>query len=172
MRRFLFVILTLLMAASAVGQETKSRNDFGWVRAPYRLDFAIKELEDSKVVNTRSYSMTLTSTEERGRSAGDVKAGSRVPVNVGDKGIQYVDIGVNLSAHLYLLESGGLLLENYIEISTLGTPEGQGTNPIIRQIRSNTTSEIAAGKVTQISTVDDPVSKRRFQFEVTATKLR
>lgn len=176
MRRLLLIAFTLLVAAAAVGQENKSaaRNDFSWARAPYRLDFVIREMDDGKVVNSRNYSMVMTSTDERGRGMGDMRAGSRIPVNVGDKGIQYVDVGVNINSRLYVLDSGALLLENSTEISTLATPEGagQGANPIIRQIRSNTTGEVIVGKASQIALLDDPVSKRRFQIEVTATKLK
>jgi hypothetical protein len=173
MRKWLLFTFTLLVAAAAVSQEIKPpRNDFGWARAPYRLDFVIREMDDGKVVNSRNYSMIMTSTDERGRTMGDLRAGSRIPVNIGDKGIQYVDVGVNISSRLYVLESGALLLENSTEISTLATPEGQGANPIIRQIRSNTIGEVNVGKASQIALLDDPVSKRRFQIEVTATKLK
>lgn len=174
MRKLFLITFTLLVAAAAVGQENKLRNDFGWARAPYRLDFVIREMDDGKVVNSRNYSMIMTSTDERGRTMGEVRAGSRIPVNVGDKGIQYVDVGVNINSRLYVLDSGALLLDSSIEVSSLATPEGagQGANPIIRQFRSNTTGEMTVGKASQISLLDDPVSKRRFQIEVTATKLK
>lgn len=174
MRRLLLITFTLLVAAAAVGQQNKpaARNDFSWAHAPYRLDYVIREMDDGKVVNSRNYSMVMTSTDERGRGLGDMRAGSRIPVNVGDKGIQYVDVGVNINSRLYVLDSGALLLDNNTEISTLATPEGQGANPIIRQIRSSTTSEVIVGKASQIALLDDPVSKRRFQIEVTPTKLK
>ncbi len=170
MRRFVFAVV-LLAAVVAAAQE-KPRNDFGWARLPYRLDYVVRELDDGKVVNSRSFSMSLMSSEERGRSFGELKAGSRVPVNVGDKGIQYADVGVNISSHLYVLQNGGLLLENYVDITSLATPESQGLNPIIRGIKANITAEIPAGKAAQIAMLDDPVSKRRFQIEVTATKQK
>ncbi len=195
MRRFVIIALMLLVAAAAVAQEKAepkpaenkpaARNDFTWARAPYRLDYTVKELEDGKVINTRSYSLIVQSAEERGRSYGELKSGSRIPIattetKTGEKQFQYIDVGVNISSQLYQLESGNLLLGSSVEISSIALPDKEaqpGLNypaaqPMIRQIRSNITGEITAGKPNQIASVDDPVSRHRFQIEVTATKLR
>src|SRR5512141_223063 len=100
MRRLVFIVLMLLVAVAVVAQdkqETKpARNDFGWARAPYRLDYTIKEVDDGKVVNTRTYSLVMESAEERGRSLGEVKTGSRVPITTqstkdGGSSLQYID---------------------------------------------------------------------------------
>jgi hypothetical protein len=184
MRRSVLIILMLLVATAVIAQdkpESKpARNDFGWARNPYRLDYTIKEMEDGKVVNTRTYSLSMQSTEERGRGMGEVKTGSRVPINTqmnkdGASSIQYLDVGINIQAQLYVMENSNLLLIGNVEISTLasGTESvGAGGAPIIRQIRSNTTSEVIAGKTNQIAALDDPISKHRFVIEVTPTKLR
>jgi hypothetical protein len=186
MRRFVFIVLTLLVATAVIAQDNKpeskpARNDFGWARNPYRLDYTIKEMEDGKVVNTRTYSLAMQSAEERGRSFGEVKTGTRVPISTsvsakeGTPQIQYLDVGINISAQLYVLENSNLLLSGNVEISTLATGNesvGAGGAPIIRQIKSNTTSEVIAGKANQIAALDDPISKHRFLIEVTPTKLR
>jgi len=182
MRRFALYALMLLLVSVGAAQEKKedsrpapARNDFAWARLPYRLDYTVKEVEDGKVVNSRAYSLIMQSSEERGRTFGEVRAGSRVPVNVGEKGVQYLDVGVGINSRLYQLESGNLALDTNVEISTLAGGEEtlrSSVGPVIRQIRSNTFSEISAGKTTQIAQMDDPISKHRFQIEVTATKLR
>ena len=190
MRRITFILLLLLVAVAAVAQETtnkpaeaKPRNDFTWARAPYRLDYVVKELDDNKVVNTRSYSLSMQSSEERGRSFGELKAGSRVPVVTmafpsGQPAVpstQYMDVGINIRSQLYLLENSNLLLDSTVEISNLATgpgAEGPSGNPIVRSIRANTTSEVTANKSNQIAIVDDPTSKHRFEIDVTPTKLR
>jgi hypothetical protein len=142
---------------------------------PYRLEFVIKELDDGKVVNTRAYSMIMQSAEERGRAFGALRAGSRVPITTtnkdGQNATSYMDVGVDITPHLFVLENGNLLLEAYCEISSLAAPQPT-PNPIVRAIRVNTTGEITAGKTAQIASVDDPLSNHRFQIEVTATKLR
>jgi hypothetical protein len=185
MRRFVIIVLMLLLAMSVVAQDTKqenkpARNDFGWARNPFRLDYTIKEMEDGKVVNTRTYSLVMQSAEERGRSMGEVKTGSRVPVATssgkdGPAQIQYLDVGINIRAQLYVLENSNLLLDNSIEISTLASGPDASANalaPVIRQIRTNTTSEVSGGKANQLASLDDPISKHRFVIEVTPTKLR
>ncbi len=181
MRKFAVVVLVLMAAVVAWGQEkteTKppARNDFSWARSPYRLDYTIKELDDGKVINTRSYSMLVQSSEERGRALGYVRAGSRLPVMTTNKDGQntttYMDVGIEINAQLYALEGGNLMLSTNAEVSSLATPESTSGNPILRAIHTNTSSEITAGKVSQFAVMDDPVSKHRFQFEVMATKLR
>lgn len=181
MRRFVLITLVLLAATAAFAQEKKednkpaARNDFAWARSPYRLDFAIKELDDGKVVNSRSYSMVMQSAEERGRSYGSVNGGSRVPITTTSKEGQptttYMNVGVNIDSQLYVLENGNLLLGANVEVSSLAGTQSM-SNPILRSIKSNTTSEVSAGKTTQVAVVDDPTSNHRFQIEVTATKLR
>src|SRR5271154_1290922 len=58
----------------------------------YRLDFAVKELEDGKVVNARQYSMNLQADD-----ANEIKIGTRVPVETGEgKQFQYIDVGTNI----------------------------------------------------------------------------
>lgn len=182
--RKIFVICFILVCTSAVlAQDSKqdikptapARNDFGWARNPYRLDFVVKELDNTRVINSRSYSIITQSAEERGRSFGEFKAGSRVPIvtttKEGAQTTQYMDVGVNMSAQLYILENSNLLMTFLAEISSLAeTPAGQ--NPIVRQMRANTTGEIVAGRSNMIVSVDDPVSNHRFEIDVTPTKLR
>ena len=184
MRRFFVIFITLLSVGFAVAQDNKQdapktlaprTNDFSWARNPYRLDFVVKELDDAKVINTRTYSMLTQSSEDRGRSFGEVKAGSRVPVLTTGKDGQntttYMDVGVNINAQLYLMENSTLLLIARTEVSSLADAQ-TGANPIVRQMSANTTGEIVAGKSNQLAIVDDPISKHRFEIDVTPTKLR
>src|SRR6267142_1157619 len=53
----------------------------------YRLDFAVKELEGAKIVNTRQYSMNLQADD-----ANEIKIGTRVPVETGQGQFQYMDV--------------------------------------------------------------------------------
>ena len=146
---------------------------------PYRLDFTVKELEDSKAVNSRNYTLLIEARSEHGRSArgagsGQVRAGTRVPVAAGDKGMQYMDVGIVINADLDETDDG-LSLSGYTELSTLALPDGAtspSSTPMVGSIRSNISTELTTGKSILLSSVDDPVSKRRYQVEVTATKLK
>ena len=148
---------------------------------PYRLDFSFNELADGKNLNTRHYSMNLTAGESN-----EIKIGSRVPVESGTNSpsfpaamqYQYLDIGTNIWAQLR--EHGDeLVLLVRSEISNLDTSnaaERAAGNPmvppVVRQIKISGTTLLATGKPILIGSMDDPNSKRQFQLEVSATKLR
>jgi hypothetical protein len=186
MRKLVVICGMLLLAVLAVAQEkTHEKKDekpfdafaqWDWAKAPYRLNFVLKEMDDSKLVNTRAYSMVLDSSPQGGpgQSTGEIKAGSRVPLN-SEKGVTYMDVGVNLWARLMVKQGGGLILSNNTEISSLAAPEmarSDGPGPLLRSMRASTTCEVPLGKVMVLNEFDDPASRHRFQLEVTVTKLK
>ena len=146
----------------------------------YRLDVSFNELEDGKKLNTRHYSIDLT-----GGRPNDIKIGTRVPVvsatcnsssessPSGGEQYQYLDLGTHLSAQLI---SHGNELHVSGDISSLDMSAGTETSarlgPVIRQIRIEGSTALVLGKPILIGSADDPNSKRQFQLEVTATKLR
>lgn len=143
---------------------------------PYRLDFAFNELTDAKIVNTRHYSMNLTAGD-----ANEIKIGTRVPVVTGASPNspatqwQYLDVGTNIWAQLR--EHGDeCMLVVRSEVSNLDTSSDsereRGSNPIVRQIKISGSTLLVTGKPILIGSMDDPNSRRQFQLEVTATKLR
>ena len=144
---------------------------------PYRLDFSFNEVADGKNVNSRHYSMVLTANDTN-----EIKIGTRVPVATGTNSpslpattqFQYLDIGTNIWAQLR--EHGDeLMLAVRSDVSNLDTNGSAGTvggAPVIRQIKISGSTLLATGKPIVIGSMDDPNSKRQFQLEVTATKLR
>lgn len=144
---------------------------------PYRLDFSFNELADGKIVNTRRYSMNLTTNDSN-----EIKIGTRVPVVTtssptvnAPSQFQYVDLGTNLWAQLREHENE-LVLAVRNEVSNVdmnGDSEHPGgLPPVIRQIKISGSTLLVVGKPILIGSMDDPNSKRQFQLEVTATKLR
>jgi hypothetical protein len=153
---------------------------------PYRLDFSFNEVADEKIVNTRHYSMDLTANDTN-----EIKIGTRVPVASATNNpslqaatqFQYLDIGTNIWAQLR--EHGDeLMLTVRSDVSNIDTNGGAGpfgveshdsvnqNLPVIRQIKISGTTLLVTGKPIVIGSMDDPNSKRQFQLEVTATKLR
>jgi hypothetical protein len=145
---------------------------------PYRLDFSFNEVADGKTVNTRHYSMDITAGDTN-----EIKIGTRVPVESGtyDPSVpkatqfQYLDVGTNIWAHLR--EHGDeLMLEVRSDVSNLDTSNNAERTPrfppVIRQIKISGTTLLATGRPIPIGSMDDPNSKRQFQLEVTATKLK
>jgi hypothetical protein len=145
---------------------------------PYRLDFSFNELEDGKKINTRHYSMNLTSD-----NSNEIKIGSRVPVSTASitdnhnnpaTQYQYVDIGTNVWAQFRPTgndDEEELIIRS--EVSDLDlSAQARSSNPVIRQIKIQGSTLLVPGRTMVIGSMDDPNSKRQFQLEVTVTKLR
>lgn len=145
----------------------------------YRLDFSFSEIEEDKKINTRHYSMNLTSD-----NSNEIKIGTRVPVttfvNNKDSGagtqFQYIDVGTNIWAQLKPIPNSDeqeLVVRSEISNLDLSPQSGKSLDaPVIRQIKISGSTLLTEGKPLLVGSMDDPTSKRQFQLEVTVTKLR
>jgi hypothetical protein len=136
----------------------------------YHLDFAIYELEDGKKINSRLYSMNLSTNDSN-----DIKIGTRIPVEAKEGEFQYIDVGTNINAQLRE-QRGQTILVVRAEVSNFAIAE-QGLDkpnphPALRQLKVSGSALLPLAKPMLMDSVDDPNSKRQFQLEVTATKLR
>ncbi len=133
----------------------------------YRLDFAVREKEDGTTLNTRNYVMLLED-----KASGKVRAANRVPIPTGEKGIQYMDVGLNIDCDLQERDTG-ISLRVWLEISDFASPGQEKISPpLLRTIRSEVKTGIPLGKPTVVSVVDDTATKRRYELEVTATMVK
>jgi hypothetical protein len=175
------ILVALLAAVSTTAQQAvpaKPEESF------YRLDFVLRELEDGKVINTRSYSLWLSSVVEGSRGGrgggGSIRAGNDMPAvstAQGDKpaGVTYKNTGISIDCTLTESASGPVMSMSGSIVNVVTPDQGQDNKmllPVFRSINLNAYTLLALGKPTLISSVDDPGSKRRFQLEVTGTKLR
>jgi hypothetical protein len=135
----------------------------------YKLEYNIYETESGKRVNTRSYTLVLTDNDKRGM----IRTGSRVPLTMnyasaGDSHgttIQYQDVGLTIEAKL-----DRLVLTTNIEMSSIAPEQsGQGTNPIIRSSKADAIATVILRKPLLLASIDDSLSKRSYQVEVTVT---
>ena len=136
---------------------------------PYRLDLFINELDDGKKINTRHYSISLT--DDSGTK--ELKIGTRVPVESEQGKFQYIDLGTYISAKMYMNPS--LTLDVRVEVSSLGGASAdQATRgqPLVRQMVLSGRTLVVPDRPMVIGSVDDPNSRREFQLDVTATKIR
>jgi 3D (Asp-Asp-Asp) domain-containing protein len=134
----------------------------------YRLDFSVNELEDGKKINSRQYSMNLNADD-----ANEIKIGTRVPVESGHEQFQYLDVGTSIWCRIGE-RADGIPMSVRADISNFAIPD-QGTHesrPVVRQFKINASTLALPGKAMVVGSVDDPNSKRQFQLEVTATKIR
>jgi len=166
------ILAGIVLALPAAAQEAKPASAKPEKPAPvtYKLDFTLIELEENTRVNSRNYSLLLEE-DAWGRS----RIGTRVPINLGEgKGITYMDVGFSLDARINQRESD-LRLELRLEVNSFVPVEGETTRfrePVMRSMRSELTASIVSGKPTLLTTVDELGSRRRFQLEVTATRIR
>jgi hypothetical protein len=139
----------------------------------YRIEFAINELEDSKKINTRHYSMNLSVGPGVVSPTKGLKIGTRVPVEAEQGKFQYLDVGTNIEAQLREFK-GSTSLDVRVEISNFATPDqaSKGGQPLLRQMVISGSTLVVLDKPFIVGTVDDPNSKRQFQLEVTVTKLK
>jgi len=175
-RKAMFWLLALGMffcwgigAATAQESDNTPKANADTALAAYRLDFSLHELEEGKKINTRQYSMSLI----QGVQWQDLKIGTRVPVEMKQGEVEYLDVGTNISARLQEIKSV-LDLEVRADLSNFAVIDQQNktTIPVLRQLRISGATLVMTGKPVVIGVVDDPNSKRQFQLEVTATKLK
>ncbi len=170
--KILLVSLCLSVLSSHAQEQTTPKAATGASQKPvsaYRLDFSVNELEDGKKVNTRQYSMNLNTDD-----ADTIKIGTRVPVEAKQGEFTYIDVGTNIWSRLKERDSG-LLLEVRCNISNFAVPDQTNranSMPLLRQLEISGSTIAFPGKLIVIGSVDDPNSKRQFQLEVTATKLK
>lgn len=140
----------------------------------YRLDFTLRELDGTKVVNKRTYSLNVRT----GRNDWEqLRTGTRVPLTYeeqGGKHVQYFDVGVNLDCRASE-GSRGISLEVRSDISSLPADSpatfSPGQGPMVRQVKNDSWVLIQTGKSAMLFTADEPATSRHFEMEVVATKL-
>jgi hypothetical protein len=135
----------------------------------YRLDFVVYEKDNGAVANTRRYSMLL---ENRG--GGQIDTSSDVPVRIGDRAGEVVFQQVSLEIRAQVRDQGDqVALSAVLDIRDFAPPEAEtGGRPVSRHVRSQVSSAVALDKPTIVSTVDEAASRRRFELEVTVSRVR
>jgi hypothetical protein len=160
-------------AAAENAQPTK-------ISGSYRLEFTVMEVEDGKTLNSRTYTMMLSGTP-----LGQVRAGSRVPLETGGKrnsiepmSSQYFDTGQNIDCRIVAEHGQYLVLDTSLDMSTLAPARPGGElsmsngYPIIRQLKARTWGAVDLGKPTVITSLDDLSTSRRFRLEVLVTRVK
>ncbi len=178
------VLGVLAFGLAARAQEKTTPKDPTPDTSVYKVDFVVAEVEDGKRVNTRTYTLMM----EEGKQA-RANVATRVPVPTGpsisastsgvnplvNSQIQYMDVGLSLTFR-FLQQGEYLMMSGGYNIDTFAMPEeAQGNTlrlPVTRRISSDVGAAILPGKPTIISSVDDTNSRKRYQLEVTATKVK
>lgn len=167
-------LIAVLVAGVSLGQNEPVKAAAGSnAEAKYfHLDFAVKELEGGKTVNSRSYSMTVSTS--RGSL---VRSGNRIPVVTQAANPQpnnpqytYVDVGTNIDCSDAHEVQGRLALSVTVDISaSVNAPDAPA--PVIRQVKWSSPALVPLRKPTVIFLSDDPSSKRQMELELTASPM-
>jgi hypothetical protein len=183
MKRFLMLMIVLLAAYSLLAQEDaqkkqeKPESDTIVKKAPvptYKMAFSIYELQDGKKINQRDYSLLV---EANGRGANSLKIGTKVPIDAGNGGITYADVGFEMRCSADETVNNKLEVSLDMTVTNFAIPEQNtdprtaGSRPVLRGVTQRVGAIVNPGKPQILTTMDDVNSNKRMQVELTATKV-
>lgn len=157
MRTMWLAVMAMGMVMGLAGQERRDPPVF-------KLELVIRDGNEAAAKAGRRYTMLMNSGEK-----GTFRSGNRVPVNAATGSTNYVETGVNIDATVRE-QNGTFPLSASIEVSSAGKAEA-GQQPVIGQMRINVTTTVVLGKTTQVASVDDPVTQRKFEVDALVTKV-
>lgn len=141
----------------------------------YKLDFVVKEVDGGKVLNSRSYSTTVTTKENAGCQ---IRTNSKIPIPTSFDGSQFTfyNAGTSIDCSGITDVPNGLSLRVSSDVTSAVLPEGQTTTaasrqPVIRENRWDSTVVVPLKKPTVIFSSDDATTKHQMQLELTATPI-
>ena len=132
----------------------------------FQLHFVFKELDNSKVINSRSFS-TIAST--RGQA---VRLRTFKTVTVKDQ--NRIDFGTKIDALNFKIVGNEIFFDTSIELTDVHGPDGTTDSAtMLQNIQNQWGSAVKAtfGKSIVLFSADDPGSKKSIQVEVTATPI-
>jgi hypothetical protein len=155
---------------AAQAEPTRPPRTVSW----YRVDLTVNEFEDAKKMNARHYTLHINDSGDRSNT----KFGTRVPVPMGSgstNSFNYIDVGLNISLRIAGERGEHNVLEMGFELSSFAIPEQAKQTapgvPILRQVQTSNSMPLTISKPVVVASLDDPNSTKRYQFEVTLTKL-
>jgi len=175
MRRRISIQTAIALAAFCLGliphsataqQETKVQKPI----TAYRLEFNVREVENGKRVNSRNYMMMA-----QDGGWGKIRVEDRVPIPVGETQFQFENVATNIDCRPREHESG-IALEIIVNLSSLlpqpDTAPQVSHRPVVHSDRTEVQTVVASDKPTLVTSLDDVESNRRYEIEVTATKVK
>jgi hypothetical protein len=141
----------------------------------YKLEFVVKEVEGTRVLNSRAYSVTAST--DKGLERCQIRTGSKVPLpatgpGVGSGQFTYIDVGVSLDCSFLKETQVGISLQVSADISSLPQESSVPVSgQVIRQNRWTSHVVVQPKKPTVIFSSDDLTTKHQMQLELTATPI-
>jgi hypothetical protein len=141
----------------------------------YKLDFVVKEVEGTKVLNARTYSMIVSDGKWNHHS--EIRTGSKVPYSASADGSQYtfLDVGVSIDCTQVTEMHDTLSLVLTADISSAVQEPASASAPmhppVVRQNKWNSGVVVPLKKPTVVFSSDDFTTKHQMQLELTATPI-
>jgi len=141
----------------------------------YKLDFVVKEVEGGKVLNARTYSMTVSDGKWNQHS--EIRTGSKVPYSTNADGSQYtfLDVGVSIDCMQVTEVRDTLSLVLIADISSVVQDPASANAPmhppVVRQNKWKSGVVVPLKKPTVVFSSDDFTTKHQMQLELTATPI-
>lgn len=154
------------LARPAAAEEGPARRERP--KSAFRADYQIYEVEGGTRVNERAFTLNVV---EGGTAV--LRAGSRVPI-AGEKGPQYLDVGLRITCRVAEREEGDVVLDTEVEQTSFVAEPSAVTpaTPLLRSLGQSVSTRLAPGKPVLVSRLDDVTTKKRTEVEVTLTRTR
>jgi hypothetical protein len=185
MKRLSLVLLFASCTVAGFAQSAAPNAPAQRTMVPYRIDVALTEFDGPRKVNTRNYTMNVLGEGAGGNErTGVVKIGNRVPIVASSKEglpapVTYMDVGLNVtcrSVQNQAADDNTPMMWCDFEISSLvpheENPASDAGRPVLRSMRGSSAASTPLGKPVVMTTIDDPGSTKRFQFEVTVNRSK
>jgi hypothetical protein len=167
LRRWIPALLAVMMAAGTAFCDDAVPAKY------YKLEFVVKEVEGTKVLNSRSYSIL---TSDGDKSASTIRAESKVPwVSKQGPSTQFQQINVGLRVDIHGVKEilNRLSFNIVVDLTSMAEADSAplAPVPVTRQNTWNSALAVPFKKPTVVFTSDVADAKRQMQVEVTATPL-
>ena len=159
-----------LIPNSASAQQEKGKEAATTEQKPlvaYRIEFNVREIEGGKRLNSRNYMMVVKDDDW-----GKIRVGNKVPYQAGDS-YQFTDVRMNIDCRPRE-RNDSVALSIAVDFSSMApTPEtAPKAPPVFRTERTEVDPVVTPGKPMLVASIDDVTSNRRYEIEVTATKVK
>ena len=146
----------------------------GALKTFYELSFVIKEVENQRVINARSYSIIV-----QGMERSSIRAGEKVPFSStsgANSKWEQINVGVNIDCRQLEITGNRASLDIKAEISSVmessRTDGPPASLPIIRNNQWESKVVVPVKQPSVLFSSDDPASKRTMRLELTVTPIR
>jgi hypothetical protein len=184
--RLCFILSCVSFSASALRAQVAKETPFSEPTttsptAVYRVEYVVREIEKGKPVNARTYLLMAHSDLKGKADKAAFRVGSRVPIlksastpgSPAPASVEYYDIGMNIDCRLWETDKG-LIVDTYFEMNSVAGSEPSSTpsTPVTRRLYIQDDTLVVPGKSAVVGSIDDVTGDRRYEVEVTATKVK